>query len=176
LGTGSIGAVSFAIPMAGAETIHIAFVRHSAADPLSADDRALIAEAVRVSRNAYAPYSRFHVGAALRMDDGSVVAGSNQENASFPAGCCAERTALHAAMAQQPGGRVIAMAVAVPDARLAGPVPPCGICRQALAEQEHRQGMPVRLLLAAADGTVLEFARAGDLLPLSFDASYLARP
>ena len=162
--------------MSTSENIAIAYLRHPSRAALPAHDRELIEGAEEASERAYAPYSNFHVGAALRMDDGSVVTGNNQENASFPAGCCAERTALYAAMAVAPQGVVEVMAVAVPGAKGDGPVTPCGICRQALVEQEHRQGSPLRLLLAASNGSVLEFARAGDLLPLSFDRSVLARP
>jgi cytidine deaminase len=122
---------------------------------------------------AYAPYSRFLVGAALLQSNGVVVTGNNQENASFPAGICAERTALHAALSLDPTAIVVEMAIVVPSAPPDRPVSPCGICRQALLEQEHRQGAPIRLLLASSNGRVIELERAGDLLPLSFDASFL---
>lgn len=137
-------------------------------------DKALAEAAEAAAGRAYAPYSRFHVGAALRLADGTVVAGNNQENASFPAGICAERTALHAAMSQDPTAVVEVMAVMVPSAPGGRPVPPCGICRQALAEQEKRQGRPMRVLLATPSGPVYELAGADVLLPLSFDASFLA--
>ncbi len=156
------------------ERIILHILVHPAAEALPEADRALLDAAHQVAMGAYAPYSRFRVGAALRMGDGIVVSGSNQENASFPAGICAERSALHAAMSQWPQGRVAEMAIVVPDVTGDRPVTPCGICRQALAEQEHRQGGPVRLLLASGAGPVHEVARAGDLLPLSFDASFLA--
>ncbi|MCW5899162.1 MAG: cytidine deaminase [Flavobacteriales bacterium] len=142
-------------------------------DELSAGDRELVQRAGQAALGAYARYSHFRVGAALRLHSGEIVAGSNQENASFPAGICAERTALHAAMAAHPQGLVEAMAIVVPDAPQGRPVSPCGICRQALAEQESRQHGPVRLIMAAQNGPIHVLERAGDLLPWSFDASFL---
>jgi cytidine deaminase len=147
---------------------------HSAAEELPEADRALITAAHQAALRAYAPYSNFQVGAALQMRDGRVVSGSNQENASFPAGSCAERVALHAAMAFDPHGVVETIAIVVPSASGDRPVAPCGICRQALLEQEQRQGKePLRLLMAIPNGPVYEVRSAGQLLPLSFDASFL---
>lgn len=154
-------------------SFHTDVVVHASAGALVEPDRVLVDAAIEASTRAYAPYSRFRVGAALRMENGTVTTGNNQENASFPAGTCAERTALHAAMAQWPTANVTTMAIAVPDARGEGPVSPCGVCRQALLEQERRQNGPIRLLLRANDGRIFEVARAGDLLPLSFDGSQL---
>lgn len=151
----------------------MSFWEHDGPEGLAPADRVLLTEAREAAGRAYAPYSRFHVGAALRLADGQVVTGNNQENASFPAGICAERTALHAAMSGRPEGVVETIAVVVPDAAGDRPVSPCGICRQALLEQEHRQGKPLRVLLGTNSGKVLELASARDLLPLSFDASFL---
>lgn len=138
-------------------------------------DRELVEQAIAAASRAYAPYSRFLVGAALRMGSGAVVEGNNQENASFSAGICAERTALHHAMAMDPKGVVRCIAVAVPQVKGDAPVSPCGICRQALLEQETRQGAPLRVLLAASSGAVIEIERAAELLPLHFDASFLTK-
>lgn len=150
------------------------YVRHSTADDLPEADRSLLNAAYEAALRAYAPYSNFQVGAALRMRDGRVVTGNNQENASFPAGICAERTALHAAMAFDPHGVVDTMAIVVPSITGERPVTPCGICRQALLEQEVRQkGEQLRLLMAVPGGTVYEVRSASHLLPLSFDASFL---
>jgi cytidine deaminase len=142
---------------------------------LAAGDRELVERAIKASQRAYAPYSRFFVGAALRLNDGAVEEGNNQENASFPAGICAERTALHHALAVNPVAVVEVIAVAVPQVAGDAPVSPCGICRQALLEQETRQGSGMRVLLAASSGAVIEVARAADLLPLHFDASFLPK-
>jgi cytidine deaminase len=154
-------------------TIEVKYTVHADAAVLSEAERELIAEARAAASRAYAPYSRFEVGAALRLDNGTIVSGNNQENASFPAGICAERTALHAAMAGAPQARVVEMAIVVPSVTGDRPVSPCGICRQALLEQEVRQGSPMRLLLATASGVTYELASAGMLLPLSFDRSFL---
>lgn len=159
--------------MATSRIVTVSYKVHDALEGTSIADRELLREATSAAARAYAPYSRFHVGAALRLAHGDVVIGNNQENASFPAGICAERTALHAAMSCHPQGVVTTMAIAVPAVPGDRPVSPCGICRQALLEQEHRQGSPIRLLLATTSGTVYELERAGDLLPLSFDASFL---
>ncbi|MBK9176975.1 MAG: cytidine deaminase [Flavobacteriales bacterium] len=147
--------------------------RRMRVEELSPTDRALVERAITAASRAYAPYSHFHVGAALLLDDGSTVEGNNQENASFPAGICAERTALHYALSERPHARVEVIAVAVPQVKGDAPVSPCGICRQALLEQENRQGSAMRVLLASSTGSVLELARAADLLPLHFDASFL---
>jgi cytidine deaminase len=160
-------------PMAQERTLTFHYREHADAAALDASAQHLVEAAADASTRAYAPYSRFHVGAALRLANGGVVTGNNQENASFPAGICAERTALHAALSQDPSAVVVEMAIAVPSAPADRPVSPCGICRQALLEQEHRQGAPIRIYLASAGGKVIELVRAGDLLPLSFDASFL---
>lgn len=161
--------------MARQRIVRLLLVEHPSWRAMPKEDRELLRAAAKAARSAYAPYSKFAVGAALRLEGGAVVAGSNQENAAFPAGCCAERTALHAAMSLTPKGYVEAIAVVVPRVRNADPVSPCGICRQALVEQEYRQGGPIRVLLGAVNGEVQEIPTANDLLPLSFDARTLRR-
>lgn len=161
--------------MAKQRTLRILVVEHPSWRSIEKSDRDLLNAASRAAKGAYAPYSRFQVGAALRFDDGRLATGSNQENAAFPAGCCAERTALHAAMAADPKGYVEAIAVVVPRLRNSDPVSPCGVCRQALVEQELRQGGPIRVLLGTVNGVVHEIPTANDLLPLSFDARQLRR-
>lgn len=147
--------------------------RRMRAEELSPVDGALMERAIAAASRAYAPYSRFQVGAALLLVDGSITEGNNQENASFPAGICAERTALHYALATNPSAVVKAIAIAVPQVKGDEPVSPCGICRQALLEQETRQGSPLRVLLGTSSGWVVEVPRAADLLPLHFDSSFL---
>ncbi|MBP8824449.1 MAG: cytidine deaminase [Flavobacteriales bacterium] len=161
--------------MANTRKIALHYLHHATWSALPADDRELLELAVKAARHAYAPYSKFKVGAALRLESGEIVPGSNQENASFPAGICAERTALHAAMAVVPKGTVESIAVVVPQLKGSRPVTPCGICRQALVEQERRQGGPMRLLLGVVKGPVIETFSAETLLPLSFDSSQLGR-
>lgn len=152
---------------------HTFTYRRMRREELPAADADLLHRAQEAAARAYAPYSAFRVGAALRLADGTLLEGSNQENAAFPAGTCAERSVLHYAMAQQPGARVEAIAVVVPQVAGDDPVSPCGICRQALLEQESRQRAPVRVLLGTASGSVIELERASDLLPLQFDGSFL---
>ena len=159
--------------MATSRSLTVTYLVHDVMADLSDPDRELVQEATSAAARAYAPYSRFHVGAALRLATGEVMSGNNQENASFPAGICAERTALHAAMSGHPQGVVTTMAIVVPSVSGDRPVSPCGICRQALLEQEHRQRSTIRLLMATSSGTIHELERSGDLLPLSFDASFL---
>ncbi len=154
---------------------HVVSYRQARVEELSPADRELVQQAAEAATRAYAPYSNFLVGAALRLKDASVVTGNNQENASFPAGICAERTALHAAMSASPSAVVESLAVVVPQVKGDMPISPCGICRQALLEQESRQGSPMRVLLGTSEGTVIELPSAADLLPLHFDRSQLRR-
>jgi cytidine deaminase len=124
---------------------------------------------------AWAPYSRFRVGAAVLLDDGHVVIGSNQENASFPEGCCAERVALFAAGAQYPDRRPVAIAVTgetVDQAWLA----PCGGCRQVMAESERRGGQAMQVILTNAAGELGILPSASLLLPWLFDGHLLEKP
>lgn len=170
---GRLSSASFYQQMSQRITLAVEYLRHDGIVDMTREDRGLLAEAHAAALRAYAPYSNFLVGAALRMADGTLVTGNNQENASFPAGICAERTALHAAMSQWPHGVVVEMAIVVPSVTGDRPVSPCGICRQALLEQEQRQQSPMRLLLSVPNGPVFELASAGSLLPLSFDGSFL---
>ena len=153
--------------------IALHYLQHASWKAMPKEDRELLERAAKAARRAYAPYSKFRVGTALRMEDGQVVEGNNQENASFPAGICAERTALHAAMSTMPKGIIESMAIVVPQVRGSRPVTPCGICRQALIEQERRQEGPIRLLMGLMRGPVIEMFSVDALLPLSFDSSHL---
>ena len=141
-------------------------------DELTADDRELVERAKAMTRTSYSPYSHFQVGAALRLADGSVFGGSNQENAAFPVGLCAERTAFFYAQAQAPELAPVAIAIAAFTGGkfLEKPISPCGMCRQALLEAETRYGQPIRVLLCGEQGIyVINSVR--DLLPLTFDGS-----
>ena len=142
---------------------------------LAADEQELLSLARQATRNAYAPYSGFQVGAAIRLADGTLLSGTNQENASYPAGLCAERVALSAASALYPGVPVTALAVAYFN--LHGnndrPISPCGICRQTLAEYQQRSAKPIRIILAGGSGEVFVLAEATGLLPLAFTSEEL---
>lgn len=125
--------------------------------------------AQEAARSAYAPYSRFCVGAALVLENGEIVTGSNQENGAYPSGLCAERVALFYAGARYPGVAVRLLAIAaVKDGVLQDvPVSPCGACRQVMLESEHRGGKPMAILLIGANEMHL-IGAARDLLPLPF--------
>ncbi len=136
--------------------------------------RELVEKAKAMTQNAYCPYSHFHVGAAARLADGQIVAGSNQENAAYPSGLCAERTTLFAANANHPHTPVEALAIAcythghfTKDA-----ASPCGACRQVMLETEHRFGQPMQVILYGEDMCYV-FDSAADLLPLNFVAENL---
>ena len=142
-------------------------------EELGADDRRLIDAAREATRRSYSPYSRFAVGAALRLLDGTFVSGSNQENAASPSGLCAERTTLFYANSRYPDQPVDTLAIAARNERgefLAAPIPPCGACRQVMLETEKRYGHEMRILLYGTQG-IYEIQGVSGLLPLSFDAS-----
>ena len=136
---------------------------------LSKADQELVEVAKRATAGSYAPYSKFRVGAAVRLQDGTIVCGANQENAAFPSGLCAERTALFAANAQYPDQPVVALAIAAQKGRqyLAQPISPCGACRQVISGVEDRYGQPIRILLYGTDGVFVSEG-INPLLPLRF--------
>jgi cytidine deaminase len=142
---------------------------------MSSGDRDLLLRAREAAAEAYAPYSGFKVGAALRLESGEVIIGNNQENASFPSGLCAERVAVFQKGARYPKGVVTVMAVyAVSGGQhLKVPAAPCGNCRQSLLEYEHRQEGPIRILLQADASPVYECPSVAALLPMGFDKSFL---
>jgi len=143
-------------------------------EELSEADRQLVMSAQKATERSYAPYSRFCVGAAARLDDGTVVTGSNQENAAFPSGLCAERTTLFYAGAQYPDRAVVALAIAAADSNglTAIPTPPCGACRQVMLETENRSGRPMRILLYGTEG-IYVIEGVAQILPLIFDGNFL---
>ena len=138
-------------------------------DELSDEQRALLVVAKEQTQHSYCPYSGFHVGAALELKNGVVVPGCNQENAAYPSGLCAERTALFAAGAQHPDQPVMRLAIACfTDGHFtAEPGSPCGACRQVMIETEHRYRQPMEVLLYGEQQTYV-FRSAADLLPLIF--------
>ncbi len=135
----------------------------------------LMHKAQEAREKAYAPYSRFRVGAAVLLDDGTVVLGNNQENAAFPSGLCAERVAIYHAGAQFPHSTINAIAVTARSQKqeITTPIPPCGACRQAIAEYELNQSQPIAIYFMGETGKIARAASIKDLLPLIFDSSYL---
>ncbi len=144
---------------------------------LRAEDRELMRRAREALKGAYAPYSGFQVGAAVRLANGEIFIGSNQENASLPAGLCAERVALYAANAAYPDVAVEALAISVhnPKEPHLQPATPCGPCRQVLEEAEQRFGREFPIILGADGNDLLIVPSAGSLLPLAFRADFLKK-
>lgn len=139
-------------------------------EQLPSEFSALMGAAVKARALAYAPYSRFQVGAAVLLDNGEVVIGNNQENAAFPSGLCAERVAVYHAGASYPDAVIRAVAITATSLNFSvkEPVAPCGACRQALAEYEYRQNSPIAVYFMGDDTPVCHAASVGDLLPLVF--------
>ena len=144
-------------------------------DELTAADRQLIDAAKAATQRSYAPYSHFHVGAAALLADGTVVTGTNQENAAYPSGLCAERTTLFYAGSTHPDQPVVALAIAAytDGAFTSTPIAPCGACRQVLLETEQRHHQSIHVLLYGTEGIYLIEGGTRELLPLTFDASFL---
>lgn len=138
-------------------------------DDLSETERKLVEKACEATKNSYAPYSKFNVGAAVLLKNGKIIAGANQENAAFPSGLCAERTAIFAAQANYPDQPITVLAIAARDANglRNKPVTPCGSCRQVVLEVEERYKQPVEILLYGRSG-IYRIKSIKDLLPLSF--------
>lgn len=137
---------------------------------LNEQDAWLLNEAREVTAAAYAPYSNFNVGAVAKLANGEIVAGTNQENASYPVGICAERVLLASAASLYPNIAIDTIAISYDNTRgeSSHPISPCGMCRQSLVEYEERVKQPIRLILSGLDGKVFIIEKANALLPLSF--------
>ena len=135
----------------------------------------LMHKAVEARENAYSPYSKFNVGAAIFLDNNEIVIGSNQENASYPSGLCAERTAIFYAGAKYPKAKILKMAITASSQKQVThkPIPPCGACRQSIAEYEIKQNQPIEIYFMGKEGEVIASDSLANLLPLVFDNSVL---
>lgn len=133
-------------------------------------DKEVLLAAKLASERAYAPYSNFKVGAAARLSNGQLVLGANQENASFPAGICAERVLLAGVLVNNPNDTIetIAISYYTENKKSDHPISPCGICRQVMAEYEINSGKNIRLLLSGMTGKIFIIPALKNLLPLSF--------
>jgi cytidine deaminase len=153
--------------------IKVCFDEYKDINGLNEQDASLLHAAREAIDLSYAPYSRFHVGAAARLDNGMIVKGSNQENASFPAGLCAERVLLSVCATLYPGIPILDMAISYHNQLGVSdkPISPCGICRQSLSEFENRVNHSIRLILGGIQGNVFIIERANDLLPLAFSST-----
>lgn len=150
-------------------------VKVCAYDEFSAEEKELVDAAREATANSYAVYSKFNVGAAVRLDGGTIVKGSNQENAAYPSGLCAERTTLFWANSQYPDKAVLALAIAArtENGELSLPIPPCGACRQVILETEKRFGNVIKIILFGTEKSYIIEDGIKALLPLSFDAAFL---
>ncbi|KAF2512576.1 cytidine deaminase [Flavobacterium foetidum] len=156
-------------------SINSSFTIYENTKELPEDIQELMNQAVEIRKKAYAPYSKFRVGAALLLDNGKVVLGSNQENAAYPSGLCAERTAIFYAGSIYPESKILKMAItAASDTnQTQAPIPPCGSCRQSIAEYEIKQETPIEIYFMGEIGEVYKSASLKNLLPLMFDKKFL---
>ncbi len=153
------------------------FQQFNTLEDLGEQDRILLEQAMESGKDAYAPYSQYYVGAAVRLSNGSIVKGNNQENVAYPSGLCAERVALFAASALYPGVPVTALAIAghAKNFLITDPVTPCGACRQVIAEYEKLYEQPVRLVMMGEKSKIWVAESIGHLLPLMFRADELRK-
>lgn len=157
--------------------IHIQFEELSTENQLTEQEQQLLKAAAEACSRAYAPYSEYHVGAALLLDNGEVVTGSNQENAAYPSGLCAERVAMFYASSRYPGAKIKILAITAHSGNfiIDQPVTPCGSCRQVMSEYENRQNMPLKIILRGEKGRILVLKGTESLLPLAFHAGELKK-
>ena len=156
--------------MESKETV-ISYEEYADVSEMKPEDRELVEAAISAMSGAYAPYSHFCVGAAVRLSGGEIVTGANQENAAYPSGLCAERTAMFAAGAGHPDKDMVCIAVAggMKGTLTSEPASPCGACRQVMAQYQHKAGKPMSVILAGAS-CIRKFAKVDDILPFIFDS------
>lgn len=154
------------------KTYQFEYQKFNNLNELSEENKNLVELSKKAAEKAYAPYSNFRVGAAILLENGEILTGSNQENASYPVGICAERTLLSYAHANFPDLKKIKLAVSVLDTPKE--VSPCGMCRQTILEYETLQNQPIEILLHSTSDSVLAISSASALLPLHFDNQSLS--
>ena len=152
-------------------SLDISYEEYSSIEEMDPRDQDLVREAIEAQKGSYAPYSGFNVGAAVLLEDGTVVRGSNQENAAYPSSLCAERTAMFAASANHPGVPMEALAIVGGFGHQIAPTPcaPCGACRQVMAEYQTLGGKPLRIIMFGTHKAWV-FSRVEDILPFIFDS------
>ncbi len=150
--------------------IKIKITTFSGLSELPEEEQRLLQQAVKSVSQSYAPYSEFHVGAAVLLDNGKIICGSNQENAAYPSGLCAERVALFYANSKYPDSKVkiLAIAARADHFHIDKPISPCGTCRQVIAETENRQQSKIRIIMQGESGPVNRTEGIENLLPLTF--------
>lgn len=142
---------------------------------LPKDIQELMEKAVFARKNAYAPYSKFQVGVAILLDNGDIISGSNQENAAYPSGLCAERVAIFYAGAKHPNAKILKMVISATSSEkpVLSPIPPCGACRQSIAEYEFKQNFPIEIFFMGEKGEIYHSESLKNILPLMFDKNFL---
>lgn len=145
-------------------------------DELSEREQNLLEHAIKARSGAYAPYSKFQVGAAVLLENNEIVIGNNQENASYPSGLCAERVAVFQAGARYPGVAIQAVAIsaATKAYKVKQPAAPCGNCRQSIAEYEQKQNRPIAILFQGEEGPIYKSDSIANILPLAFNNTFLS--
>jgi len=156
-------------------TVNTVFSVYDSIDELGDSTKELMFRAIEIRKQAYAPYSKFRVGAAVLLDNGKVVLGSNQESAAYPSGLCAERVAVFQAGSIYPDSKILKIAISAtsdihPTQR---PTPPCGGCRQSISEYEQKQKTPIEIYFMGESGVIYKSDSLENLLPLSFDKDFL---
>lgn len=156
-------------------TINTSFQVYDSMEELDNESKNLMNQAIEARKTAYAPYSNFSVGCALLLDNGEIIKGTNQENAAYPSGLCAERVAIFYAGSQFPNAKVLKLCItASPKERDSDiPIPPCGSCRQSIAEYEFKQDSLIQIYFMGAKGEVYKSDSLKNLLPLVFDKNHL---
>ena len=159
------------------EKYNFSFEVYNSIDQLAQTDAALVTKAREVTANAYAPYSNFNVGAIAQLKNGKTITGTNQENASYPVGICAERVLLSAVGSLFPNIAIDTIAISYDNknGKSNHPISPCGICRQTLLEYEERVKQPIRLILSGMEGKIYIIKKASQLLPLAFTGKELKK-
>lgn len=157
--------------------IKVHIEEYDSADELNDSDSKLLAASEKSLNSAYAPYSNYRVGAAVLLDNGKIILGSNQENVAYPSGLCAERVALFYASSQYPGSQVRAISISAKadHFEITEPVTPCGSCRQVIAEYEKKNSHPIRIIMKGEKGKILVTDGISNLLPLMFKEEKLKK-
>ena len=160
------------------QSLHQDYVLYENINELQTEEQNLIEKAQEFLSLSYAPYSNFRVAAAILLENGEIISGANQENASYPLCLCAERVALHHAAMRFPTEKVRMMAITAknPSRNDLGPIPPCGACRQVIAEYEHKLDCDIRILLKGDTDHIIALESIKQVLPFSFSGDYLDNP
>ena len=157
------------------QELNIQFEVYKTLEELNVEERKLYEVASEIRMSAYAPYSNFFVGCAILLENGEIIKGNNQENAAYPSGLCAERTAIFWLAANNPNAKIKKIfVVGGPNEQISEtPIPPCGACRQSILEYESKQEESIQLYFASTSGKTVKCSSIKDLLPFSFDKNYL---